>query len=848
MASKPARPAKVALLSVAACEALEHAARVHLEKGRYRDAVDGYKALLKTERRPQWLAGLANAYAGRANGLAAKGMLREAVELWRSRFELTGAPLWDGPYVGWLIRAGRISDVLGHLKARRASLGAAPDRKQLDEIATLEAKLAPAVLSASDATLAQLHAESALVQHRPLALAALQAFARKDVMALEQALAGISFRSPYRELRSLLKAMVLWETDQESARAAIARVAHDGPFEQLTAPLRTLLVEGLERLRQWAGLNGSQQTLVLDLLGCPQALAPLLRVMAGADARLAPAALFDLVQGHSRHLPEPVATRAWQWLAPWATRRGCASPRIFGRPSLADQECATALSVEIGGDLDHAETHWVEAAQQLASSGGAHDPLRAALILRHAARSPEHLSRDGFLDQDGAELLTQSLKFDPQDCDTQVQLVAFWRRNGNLKRAREQLDAGLSHFPDDVALLTEAVLTAVAAGAFKKAATTARRLLELDPLNRNARALVGNAHLSHAAKQIAAGKLPAARKEITAAETWFGANVDHGRLLLLQAWTEQPGSPERLRLAQQAATTWGAGLSAGWRLVREAQRTYAGLGVPAWQRLLGEAGLDPAPTLTVAHLLDLVQVLQQEDPVVLKGQDVFAPWRKSIAGMVALPVLDAQTTVRICEAFSRHHAHRLLEAFANAARKRWPEQPIFVYHAVAARFAKLGCIANERDFNDLEDAQERAHQIKDLRLCTRIDTLLEDDLDASEFEPPDFTGLPGSPGFPGLRPDFAKLDPDMFRAMIEQTVKFDGGASFLRQARQDLGDASYRQIEKECAGNRPLLLRRLTELVVAQLSGRMDRPPPIPIPRILKPEPPVAGQGRLFDD
>lgn len=848
MSSKPARPGKPAASPAASVEVLEHTAQVHLEKGRHRDAVDAYKTLLKTERRPQWLAGLANAYAGRAQGLATKGMVQEAIALWRSRAELSGAPLWEGPFVGWLLSAGRLADVLGHLSARRATGGAAPDVKLSEEITTLEAKIAPAILSADAASLARLPGESLLVRHRPFALAALAAYARKDVAALDDALGGISFRSPYRDLRILLKAMVLWETDPELARTAIARVPQDGPFESLVAPLRTVLVPGAGRWRVWTGLRSAQQALVLDLLGCPQAFAPLLRDLGAADAALAPAALFDLLQRHARDLPEPVATRAWQWLAPWAKRRGCDSPRIFGRPTEAAKECATALAVELTGDLGHAETHWVDAADQLVARGGPDDPLRAALVLRRAALATEHLSSEGTLDTGGAAFLTRSLLHDPLDCDSHVRLVAFWRRDGNLKNAREQLDFGLAYFPGDVALLTEAVATALAAGAFKKAATTARRLLELDPLNRKVRSLVGHAHLSHAAKQIAADKLEAAKKEIEEAGSWLGASVDQGRMLLLQAWTEPAGHAERLRLAQLAVSTWGGGLAAGWRLVREAQRTFANVGLTSSVWLLGEGGIESEKVLTSVGLSDLAQLLEQEAHVVQKGSDPLVPWRKGIARMAAEPVFDLQETIRICEAFSRHEEHHLLEVFANAARKRWPQQPIFVYHAVAARFATDECIASERDYDDLEQAQERAHQNKDFRLSMRIDALFEDDAPEPGFETSGFANPSSLPGLPGASFDMATMTPEVFRVMLEQTIQLDGGTTFLKQARKDLGDAVYRQIEKECTGKRALFLSRLLDLVCATIGASIGRPPPKPAPRIVKPSTPVEEQGTLFDE
>ena len=66
-------------------EAVESKAQENLSGGRYREAIAGFKELLKREPRPAWRAGLASAYAGRARELAAKGMLKEALVMWENR-------------------------------------------------------------------------------------------------------------------------------------------------------------------------------------------------------------------------------------------------------------------------------------------------------------------------------------------------------------------------------------------------------------------------------------------------------------------------------------------------------------------------------------------------------------------------------------------------------------------------------------------------------------------------------------------------------------------------------------------------------------------------------------------
>src|SRR5207249_3128885 len=112
----------------------------------------------------------------------------------------------------------------------------------------------------------------------------------------------------------------------------------------------------------------------------------------------------------------------------------------------------------------------------------------------------------------------------------------------DLKQARARLDAALARFPDDAEVLLEAVETALAGGAFKKVAGLAKRLLERDTINPRVRAVVGQAHLSHARKQIEARNPAGARREIEQAGQWLRAPAEKGLLKLLRGFIEEPAA------------------------------------------------------------------------------------------------------------------------------------------------------------------------------------------------------------------------------------------------------------------------------------------------------------------
>ena len=97
MSSKKSRPA-FRSSQAASRQSLtpEGQAKQALEAGNYRAAVEYYKALLKQEPRKEWVDGLAESYAGRADELAAKRMFAEALVVWRNRSQACARPLADG--------------------------------------------------------------------------------------------------------------------------------------------------------------------------------------------------------------------------------------------------------------------------------------------------------------------------------------------------------------------------------------------------------------------------------------------------------------------------------------------------------------------------------------------------------------------------------------------------------------------------------------------------------------------------------------------------------------------------------------------------------------------------------
>jgi tetratricopeptide (TPR) repeat protein len=741
--------------------------RAALLAGRFKDAIEQYKALLKVERRPEWIAALAEAYAGRAGELAMKGMVKEAIALWRTRAEACGTPLLGGPYVEWLLRSGQSEQMFALLADPQAL---APERREW-----LEKELAAAALVAPDASIARLPAEMPLVRHRCAAQAALAAATTNDEPALDEALKAIAFRSPYRDLRPLLRAMALLRTDRQQAAALLDRVAAGGPFERLAAALRVAVLPSHEWLAGLRGLDDAARALVFDLAGCPDAQRMLVAELPRANDV---PALFDLLIQHRRAIPEAQARAFCLRLLPHAPKQSSAFRSAFGSLPNVERDRLLALAAEVGRDYDEAEHLWLSVVDQWRL-----DPAtrrRAAMVLRHLA-SDRHYCRgeaDSSPDSPALAWLERSLDLDPTDRESELRLLQGLRERGDLKATRQRLDAALARFAGDSAVLLEAVQTAIDGGAFKKAIGLAKQVLASDPINPHVRSVIGQAHLSHARKQIAARQTKAALRELDQARTWLRATGDLVIAGVLRAMaTDAPADGDPM--LRQALVDLGGTALAKFQIAHEATR----VGFAA-ATVLRRAGADlnvapgPAELAALAHALNS---LRADDPAARHALEPLVPMLHQAASSAQCS--ESELAI-VCEAMLRHRRTDLVLRFAAQALKRWPGRPIFVYFDVVARYGHEPRRMPARDCDRLEDAIELAQEQGDRRTTTRIAELL----DRTE-------------GFGGdIDEPFSPFDPGLGAAM-EAMLALGKEHEFLELAKHALGRDEVERLRRVIGGS-----------------------------------------------
>jgi hypothetical protein len=682
----------------------------------YKDAIDVYKLLLKREPQAEagWRESLATAYLERARQLAQKAMYREAAVLWENIPTLCGQAPQPDRYVDWLLRSGQYAKAMRAYASHTATLANASE---------LETLLAALALAGQKDVLQAIPPDAPLRFHLAAAQAALLAYSQGEAEdAVRARLKAISIRSPYRDLRQALAALLKLETDPAGALALIERIPPTSPYQDLVELVRVGAAR--EPIRALLALAPAPRELAGGLLGLDARQIKLVKDWARLGDTPSDKAKFDLITAHLALFDREQARRACLALLPAYSQGLKTYGHLFGPPPPFEAQRLKALRAEREDDnLDQTLSHWQACVNLLRQETDPDRQLTAALILRHMADLLQ--KRDDDWD-DGARLrdcLEQSLRFDPDDRDTYLGLAILHKDADNDKEYHHWVEEAVKRFPDDPLVLMAAVKTATARKAHKKAAGFAARVLELDPINSKARAVLINAHLAHARKLMRADKYVLAEKELDSAGRLERDNARTGvveinrGLLALQQRQRDRGRQwlrEGVRLA-------GSPLLAWLRLAVEALRLK--LDPADFQR---DAELDDPRKLSAnrADLLALAQLLNAYGEEEAKGldsvlEDLEKPLQRAIKALTSEDDL-----LLMCESLHQAPHYGLLEYAATRALEVQPNRPLFVYYQIYGRAEGDLDRVKDRDYSRLEQAMARANAAKDHRAATTITRFL----------------------------------------------------------------------------------------------------------------------------
>ena len=744
------------------------AAEAALAAGHFREAIERFKALARTDPPAVWQAGMAAAYRGRALEHQAKGMLKEALTIWDNREQACPGLTPDPRHLTLLLRLGRGEAALA---AYRRLVQGGPPPTLAEARALFAAELLVSELPGSlarDPTLA----DDPLARDTPIAQAALAAWCAGDEDALALQLKAIPFRSPYRDLASLLRALSGLAGDPAASGKSLERVSADSPFAPLAEALRLALLPDEELFKALGGASEPLRDFVMTLRGWPEARRQLWRELQrlydkpGPGAKPNASLFLNLVRRHRSAL-------GLTWVR--HQTRALALSLYPQRPPAGldadllplDRALFSALVLEHRVSPRERYRSWREVIEFIAPPDrlpppGSPDALRIALIQRRMADKPGMLKRatGGKVAQE----LEQSLVLDPDYPPGYLLLIRHYRQVRGLPQARAFLEQALQHWPEDPEILNEALDLAIASDAFKKASGLAKRILDRDPINRRAKHSLFKAHLAHARKQIKRHRQDLAGKELDLALPWAEGESDRGWIALLRFMTRGLQDPADRETLARICNQLGGGLTGRLPIALEADR-HGHIPGP----FLKSAGLLAVAAPERQDLLAFCRVaraLLEDDGETIRPR-VWSPFQPALRKFAALP-LEAADYETVCETL-RLIGPALAEPrldFANAALKRWPKKPLFVLHQYEAKDilgkSRGGYWAN---MHHLERALEQARAEGDQRTAHRIETLLgyhtprghfDDDFDDDEDfdEDDDFDE--------GADLDLPDLEPELF--------------------------------------------------------------------------------------
>lgn len=752
--------------------ALKAAAQRALQSGYFKDAITALKDLLKQERRQESEDLLAEAYLGRARELARKGMFQEAAMLWENHAgHRPGTPLSE-EYLIWLLKAGQMVKLGQALAVIPDDFAASASGRRLIEAAALLAL-------ENDKLLNALPREHAIVRQQPLLRKALAAYAEHRDAEAEDCLRQVPSRSPYRNLRTLLKGLLALERgDPAEASEVLARVDPGSACRNLAAALREQIASPMPDVAAYLKLPPKLRAIVDKLKGYGKKELALLRDIQSAAQAKGARPLLDAVLRHRAELGEAESRRFCLAALVESPEAIPLYERAFGALTPLEQCRIKALHAEAIHDHPKASRYWHEYIELLKSApGGRDEPLTQALILRHVADLAEKV-----VPELAIEFLEQSLELDPDDKPAYLRLIGLLEQFDDAKAALSWLDRAVKRYPRDPEVLLPAMRAAQRRKAFKKVANYAKTLLEIDPINSDARRFLLEAHLGHARKQLKARRTDLAEAELTAAR-----KLDPQRRSAALLWLEGlsafwQADNERCRnLWQEAWTAAGGGAAAWFQWAMEVLAADMPLKGP--DRLVQE--LDKQHVADRAELMALVKLLGQYSG---EGRQNLSQVLHKLMPMLKRSFKQAELSEEdffgLCQGFAAAGQYELLAECAKQGARRCRYPPVFAYFEVYAKCRGDAAALLPMDQLRLQMNLDQAHQAGDRRTAALIDQFLRKHEES-------------------LQPDFREAFPDGLDSLDEEAAeRFAERIEELdrlspeERAKELLGDYSPEQLEK----------------------------------------------------
>jgi hypothetical protein len=656
-----------------------------LKNHNYTEAINAYKKLLKSELRQEWIDALAKAYLLRCQELANKGMYKEAAALW----EIRNKPDHLNQYIFWLIKAEHYT---------RSARFFMESNDSMPELNVLFGLLLAA--GVNDIVFPE---DNILVKHLVFIKQAVSSYEQGDYQACKAALKQISFRSPYRDYASIIKGLILIETDQTAALQLLNKISANSPYKQL-ATVISLSGNSIESLLN-KQLNFNELALIASLKGWNDKQIKIINITNTAIKQQNNKALLDMMIKNWQLFGKDKSRRFCLALLPHYPRGIKAYEHQFESLSAFEKNRILAIRSEQIRDIEEADHYWRECIKYLKKESNSE--LKIAFIYRHLVELAEKAG-DFFENEQVIIYLEQSLLYDSADKTTYLKLAKWYDHHKQLKPYHKWIDTALQHLPNDSDILLLGMTSATRKKAFKKAVKYAQTLLKIDPINLKARDCAIKSHISHARKSIKTKKYHLAIQELDSAiqlEKKPTAILQINQTLLAIQMDDNKAAAIK-RLEEKFVND---GICNRFRVIVETKRQSLDL-------TFSKQNIIPNKTDGL-KLLNIIHSYLQED---VKCLNESLNEIKSTMTKMAKLDFSQDEMLSLCECFKNLGNYDLLGKFTTAANKRWSNHPAFMFYQVYAEIHGTIWKLDSKKFQILDEAMSIANNQGDQRTAMMI--------------------------------------------------------------------------------------------------------------------------------
>ncbi len=510
---------------------------------------------------------------------------------------------------------------------------------------------------------------------------ALSNYKQRNYEACKAALKQIPFRSPYRDCTTIIKGLILIETD--ASLQLFNKIPEDSPYKKL-ATVISLSTNSIESLIS-SKPNSDELALIASLKGWNDKQINMIN---------------KVIKPQSNKVLLELVIKNWQFFGKEKSRQFCLAllphyptgikiyEREFGSLSSFEKNRILALSSE----QDEADKYWRKCIKYLKQEQN--NELKIAFIYRHLvelAHNKENIISD----------LEASLLYDPADKNTYLKLAKWYEHKGELKSYHKWVDTALKHLPKDPDILLLGMASATRKKAFKKAVKYAQTLLKIDPINAKARDCAVASHISHAHKLIKTKKYTLASKELEKVNKPNDI-VQINQALLALHTSDNQATAIKMLLEKD-------GICDRFRVIVESKRQFLDL-------KLSKANITPTKN-NALKLLNIINAYLAE-----KVDCLSESVEEIKATIIKMAKLDFSQNemLSLCECFKNLANYNLLTKFATEANKRWLNHPAFMFYQVYGEIHGKIFNLDGNKFHIIDKAIEIANNQGDKRTAMMI--------------------------------------------------------------------------------------------------------------------------------